>query len=182
LILEKTTKRKMMNKILLILFFVVSILSAQEKNKMIIDDKSGKPILIGICDREAFSDSNFAWWFNSEYKLYSPEEIIIDSIKNHNNEFAITIVMGTWCSDSRREVPNFYKLLDLLKFPEDKITLINIDRKKDGINTDISKLNIELVPTFIIYINGNEIGRIIETPIESLEKDLLKILENNLNK
>jgi len=171
-----------MHKILLILFFVGSILTAQEKNKIQIDDKSGKPILIGICDREAFSDSNFALWFNSGHKLYSPEEAIIDSIRNHNSEFTITIVMGTWCSDSRREVPNFYKLLDMLKFPENKITLINIDRKKDAIYTDISKLNIELVPTFIIYKNGKEIGRIIETPIQSLEKDLLKILENNINK
>jgi len=37
---------------------------------LLTDEKSGDPILIGICNREAFSDSNFAWWFNSEYKLF----------------------------------------------------------------------------------------------------------------
>jgi len=89
--------------------------------------------------------------------------------------------MGTWCSDSRREVPNFYKILDKLNYPDNKITLINVDRKKNGIEIDVSKLNIELVPTFIVYRNNTEIGRIIETPNESLERDLLKILENNLS-
>ena len=148
---------------------------------MLTDEKSGDPILIGICNREAFSDSNFAWWFNSEYKLYSPKQVIVDSLVKQNNNFNTTIVMGTWCSDSRREVPNFYKILDKLNYPDNKITLINVDRKKNGIEIDFSKLNIELVPTFIVYRNNTEIGRIIETPNESLERDLLKILENNLS-
>ncbi len=84
--------------------------------------------------------------------------------------------MGTWCSDSRREVPRFYKILDELNYPEEKVELINVDRNKVGIENSVDSLNIELVPTFIIYSKGEEIGRIIETPKESLEKDLAKIL------
>ena len=38
-------------------------------------------------------------------------------------------------------------------------------------------LRIELVPTIIFYKDGSEIGRIVETPVESMEKDLLKIIE-----
>ena len=37
-------------------------------------------------------------------------------------------------------------------------------------------MEIELVPTFILDYNGEEIGRIIESPEESLEKDLLRII------
>jgi thiol-disulfide isomerase/thioredoxin len=167
-----------MNKIFLILIIVGITLNAQVKNKIMQDVKSGKPILVGICDREAFADSNFTLWFNKAYNSYLPETQIVDSLLKFENNFTLTIVMGTWCSDSRREVPHFYKLLDLLKFPEEKVTLINVDRKKDGIDIDIFNLKIELVPTFIVYNNNVEIGRIIETPINLLESDLLQILKN----
>ena len=84
--------------------------------------------------------------------------------------------MGTWCSDSRREVPRFYKILDSLNFPSAKVKLIMVDRKKEAAGIDISPFNIELVPTMIFYNDGLEDGRIIETPKETLEKDLEEIL------
>ncbi|MBU0472953.1 MAG: thioredoxin family protein [Bacteroidetes bacterium] len=167
-----------MFKALIILFLLTFTLSAQEMNKIIIEKKSEKPMLIGLCDREAFADSNFSWWFNSAYNFYEPKKIIVEDLLKFNNNFTLTIVMGTWCSDSRKQVPSFYKLLDELNYPQEKITLINVDRNKETNDVDVSKLNIELVPTFIVYNNGKDIGRIIESPIESLESDLLKILQN----
>lgn len=167
-----------MFKTLIILFLLTFTLSAQEMNKIIIEEKSEKPMLIGLCDREAFADSNFSWWFNSAYNLYKPNKIIIEDLLKFNNNFTLTIVMGTWCSDSRKQVPSFYKLLDELNYPKDKITLINVDRDKVANDVDVSNLNIDLVPTFIVYDNAKEIGRIIESPIESLETDLLEILQN----
>ena len=40
-------------------------------------------------------------------------------------------------------------------------------------------LGIQRVPTFIIYKNNIESGRIIETPKTSLEQDLVNILTGN---
>jgi thiol-disulfide isomerase/thioredoxin len=142
----------------------------------VIDQKSGKPVLVGICDRDAFKDTSFAWWFNSEYENYDVDKETLANIKMDNEFHSITIVMGTWCSDSRREVPRFYKILDFLKFPSEKVKLIMVDRKKGAAEVDISSLKIELVPTIIFYNDGLEIGRIIESPKESLEKDLAAIL------
>ncbi len=166
-----------MNKILTILFLFIFTVTAQEKNKILIDSTSGKPMLVGLCDREAFTDTNFAWWFNSGYKFSHPDTTTIFQLKKVNKEYSITIVMGTWCSDSRRELPKFYKILDELNFPEERIELISVDRSMDGSNNNIESLNIKFVPTFIIYSDSVEIGRIIETPKESLEKDLLEILK-----
>ncbi len=165
-----------MIKVLTIVLLSVVTITAQDINKTLIDSTSGKPILIGLGNREAFVDTNFAWWFDSGYKFYRPDTNVIADLKGVNRDYSITIVMGTWCSDSRREVPRFYKLLDELSYPEESIKLINVDRNKVGIDNNVESLNIELVPTFIIYSDNEEIGRIIETPIESLEKDLSKIL------
>ncbi len=166
-----------MNKIFTILLLFVFTIIAQDKNKTIVDSKSGKTMLVGLCDREAFTDTNFAWWFDSGYKFYHPDTNTIVQLEEVNKDFTITIVMGTWCSDSRREVPRFYKLLDKLNYPEEKIKLINVDRNKFGIDNNVDSLNIKLVPTFIVYNENGEMGRIIEIPKESLEKDFLKILD-----
>ena len=163
-----------MYKTILLLLLLVFTTTAQEKNKITLDIKTGKPMLIGLCDRTAFVDTNFAWWYNSGYKFYRPEASVIEKLELVEKEYTITIVMGTWCSDSRREIPRFYKILDELKCPKENILLINVDREKAGAN--IVDLNIELVPTFIVYSDGKEIGRIVETPEISLEGDLLKIL------
>jgi thiol-disulfide isomerase/thioredoxin len=142
----------------------------------VIDQKSGKPMLVGICDREAFKDTSFAWWYNSEYENYNLDKETLAHVNIDNEFHSITIVMGTWCSDSRREVPRFYKILDSLNFPSAKVKLIMVDRKKEAAGIDISPFNIELVPTMIFYNDGLEVGRIIETPKETLEKDLEGIL------
>ncbi len=162
--------------LLFILFCVSPVLKAQELNKIVIDEKSEKPMLIGYSDRTAFQDTNFAWWFNSEYNNYKVDTIQIGCIRDLVNNYKIVIVMGTWCSDSRREVPRLYKILDELNFSEENIDVINVNRKKEGLADEVKNLDIELVPTIIFYLNDEEVGRIIETPETTLERDMKEIL------
>ncbi len=69
-----------MYKILTILLMLTA--TAQDKNKISIDGKSGKPMLVGLCDRQAFVDTNFAWWFKSGYKYYSPEASVVTMLND----------------------------------------------------------------------------------------------------
>lgn len=162
--------------IIAVIFLFNIFISAQSK-KIIIDEKSGKSMLIGITNLSDFQDTAFAGWWNTEYKDYMPDSVTIENLKGKLDSLKITIVMATWCSDSRREVPRFYKLLDILKYPVEKINLICVDRKKKGIGTEADNLKIELVPTFIFYSNDKETGRIIESPKECLEKDLFTFIK-----
>lgn len=81
--------------------------------------------------------------------------------------------MGTWCHDSKREVPGFYKILDQ---NAENIEMIALDRKKQTPNGETNGMEITNKPTFIFYIDGLEMNRIVETPVESLERDMVKIL------
>jgi len=92
------------------------------------------------------------------------------------NSINIEIYMGTWCSDSRREVPRFLKILDLAIFDFHKLKIISVDRDKISPTHEEIGRNIEYVPTFIIHKNNLEIGRIVEFPIITLEGDLINIL------
>ncbi len=100
----------------IILFCLVSFVSyGQDVNFMSKDTMTGKPMLLGNCTREAFNDSSFSWWFNSNYNMYEVDSTSLAKIADKIKNTDITIVMGTWCSDSRTLVPEFYKILDYLK-------------------------------------------------------------------
>ena len=156
-------------------------LYAQKFNTITTDDKTDKPMLIGHTTLEAFNDTNFSWWWNSEYKMYDVDSMDVEKLKVKLEDVDIKIVMGTWCSDSRTEVPHFYKILDEINFPIEKVTLINVNRDKEGLENEVEGLDIDFVPTFIFYKAGEEIGRIIEMPFETLEKDILELVSANLS-
>ncbi|HEX2920771.1 MAG TPA: thioredoxin family protein [Bacteroidales bacterium] len=116
-------------------------------------------------------------WFMQEYDNYMPSTEIVNKLLEVPAEgLSVKIVMGTWCPDSRREVPRLLRILDMINFPSEKITYIGVDDNKNSPAGDTSALKIERVPTIILYKNNVEAGRIIEIPETSLEQDMLNIL------
>ena len=152
---------------------------SQKVNKVEYSERVGNMILIGECNRDAFTMEPFQEWYDFEYEEYTPEQSVIEKLKKTINDvLRIKIVMGSWCSDSQREVPRFYRIMDEAGLPDKKVELLSVNRDKMVPGMDISALKIERVPTFIIYDGIKELGRIIETPAETLEKDFLMILVN----
>lgn len=164
-------------RVLIFLLLMTAAVQAQDMNKITIDEKSEKPMLIGHCTREAFTDTSFAWWFNSNYDMYEINEAVIDELNPNPEEITITVVLGTWCSDSKREFPRFLRIMDLIGFPMKNINIIAVNRAKVTEGDDVKDLDIKFVPTFIVYKNQVEIGRIIETPAATIEEDLVAILK-----
>jgi len=168
------------------LFWIVAVivlcpnLYAQKYNTITTDEKTDKPMLIGYTTLEAFKDTSFSWWWNSEYNMYDVNSTDVEKLRVKLEDVDIKIVMGTWCSDSRTEVPHFYKILDEVNYPKEKVTLINVNRDKQGLENEVEDLDINFVPTFIFYRAGEEIGRIIEMPYETLEKDMLELISADL--
>ncbi len=163
----------------LFILFVISSISfaaAQDSVKVVTDDETGKPMLIGPCSREALSDTSFGWWFNSEYKQYKPDSVTVKEISYNYDDVKTTIVMGTWCSDSQEQVPRFFKVMDEAEYPSTNINIICVNRERKDSSGEVDSLNIELVPTFIFYKDGKELGRIVETPKQTMEEDIYEIL------
>jgi thiol-disulfide isomerase/thioredoxin len=143
-----------------------------------LDEKSGRPMLSGRQPRTAFNDTSYSWWWNSEYDMYAPDSTVLRDCAPLLQNVKTTIVMGTWCSDSKREVPRFFKIADLLHYDTSNVAIICVNRKKESpVQEDIAGLKIEKVPTFIFKRKGREIGRIVESPAATLEKDLRLLLE-----
>ena len=156
---------------------LTSTVFSQDVNKVEYSERVGSMILIGECNRDAFTMEPFQEWYDFEYEEYTPEQSVIEKLKKNINDVSrIKIVMGSWCSDSQREVPRFFRIMDDAGIPDEKVELISVNRDKKIPGMDISALKIERVPTFIVYDGIKELGRIIETPEKKLEEDLLRIL------
>jgi hypothetical protein len=136
--------------------------------------------LLGYFDLSRLRLPPYSTWYLTGYDDYKYNPEAVNKLEwIDKSGITIKIVMGTWCSDSRREVPEFMRIIDASKFPADKIQLIGVDNQKNPSVENWGSLNIQRVPTFIIYKNNIEAGRIIENPTTSLEQDMLNILIGN---
>ena len=145
-----------------------------------ITSHEGEPILVGPITRAGLEQVTYNAWFSHEYGHYTLDSISLDSIGDRMAEVSVAIYLGTWCSDTQREVPRFFKLLDYLNYDSKKVVMIGLDHHPDrnlqSPGGEEKGKDINYVPTFIFSKGGNELGRIIETPDETLEIDLLRIL------
>ena len=167
-----------MNRIITIfILFIAMNASAQKINKQIEDKTRNKTVLINNCTREGLiTFPEFKERYDTEYPNYNTDSLTIDSLKPLTANKKITIVLGTWCGDSKFQVPHFFKVIDELGVSEKDVTIISVDGTKKAENGLLDKLKIERVPTMIFYEKDKELGRIIESPMMSLEKDMLQIL------
>jgi hypothetical protein len=136
--------------------------------------------LIGYFPVSRLSLEPYSEWYVKEMDGYSCNPQAIDTLKGISREgLSVKIVLGTWCPDSRREVPRFMRILKEIDFPESGLKLIGVDNMKFSPIDNYDELGIERVPTFIFYRNNIEAGRIIENPTTSLEQDMVNILTRN---
>ncbi|QNJ97962.1 thioredoxin family protein [Constantimarinum furrinae] len=170
-------------KLTLLLLSVTVTLGFSQPFNSEFQAETKSPLLLGKINKEGLSENSYADWFQKNYDEYSPDQQIIDALKNELKSYTITAFMGTWCGDSKREIPRFYKILEAADFPLERLTLIAVDKErtayKQSPGGEEEGLNIHRVPTFIFFSKGKEINRIIESPVVSLEQDIANILTDN---
>lgn len=143
--------------------------------------------------QDLFADPYRAW-FTSGYENYKPDVATVTKLRDLTNGISVRIFMGTWCEDSQNQVPKFFKIAHEAGFDKEDVTLIFVSKEKTTPEKLESGLNITNVPTFIFYkttVSGarrnskekreektKELNRIVESPRETLEKDMLRILSN----
>ena len=158
-----------------VLFYSLSSCCDCKKNQ------EGDEQVIPIVGKISWDDwQKNAGWKDYEAKNYKIEENKITKLKTKfekNKDLEFVMFSGNWCSDSRDEVPKFFKLINQTELNLEKITLYGVDRNKQEPTGEAQKNKIEKVPTLLILKDGMEIGRIVEFPFISWEDDLLTILE-----
>lgn len=146
-----------------------------------VKNANGESMLLGHCNIALLRKGVFQQWFLPGFDSYQPDSVIVSALMPLLKDKVIEIFLGTWCGDSRREVPRMLKVLQVSGYDTGKVKLIFVsnapDAYKQSPQHEEAGKNIKRVPTLIVYDRDKETGRIIEYPVETLEKDLLRILK-----
>jgi len=162
-----------MKKLVLLLVLSISIsCTAQQKNAT----KNASGDLVGVTARADFDQQPYANWFKRYSDSYTIDQKVAKKLKKALKNVTIKAFMGTWCGDSKRETPKFYKVLEAANFDLKNLEMITVNRGKRTPDHLEKGFEIRRVPTFIFFKEGKEIGRYVEFARESLEKDMLKIV------
>lgn len=142
--------------------------------------QKGETKLLNEVTLSQLKQEPYSIWYSKNKEDYQPSLQIVEALKKTNpSKYTMKMFFGSWCGDSKRELPKMIKVLEQLSFPQKNITLIGVDDStevyKQSPQRQEAGMNIFRVPTFIVYENGKEVGRIVEYPTETMERDLLKI-------
>ncbi len=142
---------------------------------------NGRTYLYGEINRTGLTSGQYKRWFDYGYSRYQFDESVLSEIqKKHLEGITIKLFMGTWCGDSKRNVPVFFKFMDAVGIKDSQLQSWALDLRKRGPNNEHINYVIRRVPTIVFYRNGKEIGRFIERPKpgQKMEKLWADILTN----
>lgn len=115
--------------------------------------------------------------FDIYMKRYTPDTVAVKYLSEIQDSVTIHVLFGTWCHDSKKQIPAFMKTIEEANNPKINVEYIAVSRKKAEPKELVERWDLKLTPTFIIVRRNKEFGRIIEKPITSLEEDLVRILK-----
>jgi len=142
---------------------------------------NGQKVLLGHCSPAVMQAGIYQEWYGRSYDSYAVEADLSKQLKPLLDGKAIEVFAGSWCGDTRREIPRLMKILETVDFDTaQQLTLIFVDNSKElykqSPQHEEAGKAIHRIPTIIVYEDGKELNRIVETPVNSLEQDLVDIL------
>jgi thiol-disulfide isomerase/thioredoxin len=144
------------------LFLALAATSLAQSQYSITTEPNGTKILKGIISKELIAqDTSFAW-YSPNQKNFVPNKEAVTAFKNKGSQLQLVIFGGTWCDDTKNLWPKFFSFLEAANFPQERVTVVGVDRNKKTIGHLAEAFNIINVPTFIVLKEGKEIGRVVE--------------------
>lgn len=146
------------------LLFNVTQLMAQSPNER---------ILMGSITTDSLKRDTSLHWLH-DASAYQAKQVVVDKLKQHNSKLFIQVFCGSWCEDTQRELPKFLNVADAAGL---KYSFYFLDRNKQSIAGEEKKYNILFVPTFIVFYEDKEIGRVIEMAPKGIENHIAEMLK-----
>lgn len=108
--------------------------------------------------------------FMRVYEAYRPDLELLKRVREQMSQARMVAISASWCPDCRRNVPRMARISQHL--PDWQFEIYPREDEERA-----KALDIRAIPTFIVYQDGREIGRIVENPMfGSLEADLWEIV------
>ena len=132
--------------------------------------RGAEEVLLGKVRPSALPSITESW--GKDYDAYEPAPDDLQTLGTLRGPADLDVYFGSWCGDSRRELPRLVKILDRASLPGLRVRYFALDRTKTKPARLARRGAIERVPTIVLRAEGREIGRIVESPTTTLEHDL----------
>jgi hypothetical protein len=131
--------------------------------------------LTGRVSRRALED--YETWKTLRAQDYTPDAAALRTIGDHARDVDVLLILATWCPDSKREVPRFFKIYDQSGLDlAGRVTMVAVDRTKKDAEGLAQRHDVQRVPTFVFLRAGKELGRVVERATTTLEGDVAAII------
>jgi thiol-disulfide isomerase/thioredoxin len=134
-----------------------------------------RPWLLGVLDIPTLLDYSPEYQWRS--KAYIPNRAVVEELKSQTANVKVRVFFGSWCAHCKRHVPSLLKVATELDGS-------NIDLEFYGLPQGWSQhpvagpLKIMAVPTGVVYIDDEEVGRITGNQWQTPEISLREILQH----
>jgi hypothetical protein len=115
--------------------------------------------------------------FSRPYAEYQPKQEDIDAFQSLAGK-SIVVLFGTWCHDSKREIPKLLKLLTISQVPLADFSMHAVDYNKHEPEGLYQRFALRYSPTIILLRGDQELGRVVEKPLQSLAADLASFISH----
>jgi thiol-disulfide isomerase/thioredoxin len=110
--------------------------------------------------------------FEAQYNIYEVGELSSGVVP----DLHVQVLFATWCHDSEREVPRLLKILETAGVESSAVELVALDFNKTEPKGRAVSKDLQYTPTFIFSVRDEEIGRIVERPVGTLEAAIGSIM------
>lgn len=134
-----------------------------------------RPAILGHLER-ADVERRLPDW-RRERELAQPDAAAVRALATVPPGAEVIVYLGTWCSDSRREVTRLWRALDAMAAPPPfTVQWVGVDGEKREPAALLGGVTLERVPTIVVRRGGREVGRIVESAPRGIERELLDLL------
>ncbi len=136
-------------------------------------------VVTGRFPRALLDAPSFGWFKAGYDRAQIPSNDSLKILRSFSDRLEILAFVGTWCGDCIEHLPVLVRIADEAQIPQERLILIGLDRSKSlgqALSSSAEQFKIERLPTFVILLDGQEIGRIVETPASGVLEDLAAIL------
>lgn len=139
--------------------------------------------VLGTMTLSEFEASADSAWLRQGMITYDPNADVIAELRTAlEGVDEVVVYYGSWCGDSRSEVPKVVDVLESAGYPTQQLTFVGVAPFEDSItgykqSPDGATVghHVYRVPTIRLVRGGRELGRVLEKPLLSVERDLLAI-------
>jgi len=116
-----------------------------------------KPPLLGF--HPAADLKQYSPLYVKRAEAYNPDSATLGLLKKESQPVEVRVFFGSWCPTCQRMVPNAVRLSDELAGSKIRFQFYGLPHGFKG-EPEATKYGVEAVPTAIVFVDGQEAGRI----------------------